>query len=44
MQVFLEIWGEGETWEGLFEAIRAYPQELKQPYEGEDQVSTISMN
>ncbi|GAB4813919.1 hypothetical protein N2152v2_000965 [Parachlorella kessleri] len=35
--VFLEVWGEGETWEGLFEAIRAYPQELKQPYEKEDQ-------
>ena len=32
------MWGEGASWEELFESIRAYPAELKAPYEGEDQV------
>lgn len=38
LQVFLEVWGEGSSWEELFQAIRAYPQELKEPYAAEDQV------
>lgn len=32
MQGFLELWGEGETWEELEASIRAFPEELKQPW------------
>jgi hypothetical protein len=39
LQVFLEVWGEGGSWEELFESIRAYPYHLRQFYEGADQVS-----
>lgn len=37
-QAFLEVWGEGSSWEELFESIRAYPAHLKAPYEGEGEV------
>ncbi|CAL8463394.1 g2928 [Coccomyxa elongata] len=29
---FLDLWGEGETWEELEASIRAFPEELKQPW------------
>ncbi len=32
MQGFLELWGEGETWEELEASIAAFPDELKQPW------------
>lgn len=38
-QVFLEVWGEGSSWEELFESIRAYPEHLKAPYTEADEVS-----
>ncbi len=32
MQSFLEIWGEGATWEEVFASIQAYPKERIQQW------------
>lgn len=32
MQGFLELWGEGETWEELEASINAFSEEVKQPW------------
>lgn len=37
-QAFLEVWGEGDSWDAMREAVAAYPQALKAPYAAEDQV------
>lgn len=37
-QAFLEVWGEGESWEEMCEAVASYPAERKAPYAAEDQV------
>lgn len=31
-QGFLELWGEGDTWEELKASISGFPEELKQPW------------
>jgi len=31
-QGFLELWGEGESWEELKASISGFPEELKQPW------------
>lgn len=37
-KVFLEIWGEGDSWEEMCDSITSYPAHLKAPYATEDQV------
>uniref|UniRef100_A0A1D2A5X4 tRNA (guanine(10)-N(2))-methyltransferase n=1 Tax=Auxenochlorella protothecoides TaxID=3075 RepID=A0A1D2A5X4_AUXPR len=36
-KVFLEIWGEGDSWEEMCDSITSYPAHLKAPYATEDQ-------
>ncbi|KAK2076934.1 hypothetical protein QBZ16_005162 [Prototheca wickerhamii] len=36
-KAFLEVWGEGESWEEMCEAVASYPAERKAPYAAEDQ-------
>lgn len=38
LKVFLEIWGEGDSWEDMCGSVSAYPAHLKAPYAAEDQV------
>lgn len=42
MQAFLEVWGEGSTWEEMCDAVSSYPARLKAPYAAEDQVRSCA--